>query len=271
MDRAADRASSARGVRRGGLHRWILRSGCLQRGRHHRLLRDAAKTCTPLWTAATGGNSYSSPAVANGVVYFGSGDGKLYAFSAAGTTGCSGTPKICTPLWTGATGNRIASSPAVAAHGLRRLAGRQALRLQRRRHHRLLRHPQDLHPAVDRPSGGGQSSPAVANGVVYNGSSGKLYAFSAAGTTGCSHPQDLHPAVDLAKQRKHHLFLAGRGQRAGLRRAMGPAIPLRVQKVARGPHDHRRDDADPQTAPSPRAPCDQPTAARSGPELERYD
>ena len=33
----------------------------------------------------------------------GAADSKLYAFSAAGTTACSGTPKICKPLWTGTT------------------------------------------------------------------------------------------------------------------------------------------------------------------------
>src|SRR5437867_3875286 len=68
------------------------------------------------WTAATGNSiNASSPAVAGGVVYVGSLDGKLYAFSASGSTNCSGTPKTCTPLWTGATGNFVVSSPAVAS------------------------------------------------------------------------------------------------------------------------------------------------------------
>jgi outer membrane protein assembly factor BamB len=40
--------------------------------------------CTPLWTAPTGGFVDSSPAVANGVVYVGSNDGKVYAFALAG-------------------------------------------------------------------------------------------------------------------------------------------------------------------------------------------
>jgi hypothetical protein len=54
--------------------------------------------------------------VANGVVYNGAA-GKVYGFSAGGTTGCSGTPpnRTCTPLWTAATGgNTTYSSPAVA-------------------------------------------------------------------------------------------------------------------------------------------------------------
>ncbi len=100
------------------------------------------KTCKPLWTGTIqpfGNYIVSSPSVANGVVYVGSEDGIIYAFSAVGTTGCSGTPKTCKPLWTATTRGTI------------------------------------------------ESSPTVANGVVYIGSDdGKLYAFSAAGTTNCA-------------------------------------------------------------------------------------
>src|SRR6059058_3549616 len=72
-------------------------------------------TCAPLWTATTGAEVSSSPAVVNGVVYIGSTqpDNKLYAFDAAGETGCSGTPKTCAPLWTATTGGAVNSSPAV--------------------------------------------------------------------------------------------------------------------------------------------------------------
>ena len=66
-------------------------------------------TLVQAWTATTGNAIYSSPAVANGVVYVGSGDHKLYAFKA---DGC-GQP-TCPPLWTAATGIAIQSSPAVA-------------------------------------------------------------------------------------------------------------------------------------------------------------
>jgi len=48
------------------------------------------------------------------VVYVGSSYQKLYAFDAAGSIGCTGTPKVCTPLWTATTGNAVYSSPAVA-------------------------------------------------------------------------------------------------------------------------------------------------------------
>jgi hypothetical protein len=67
------------------------------------------------WTTNVTSAVGNSPAVANGVVYVGSVQGKLYAFSAVGTTGCSGTPKTCTPLWTGTSpSNTTYASPAVA-------------------------------------------------------------------------------------------------------------------------------------------------------------
>jgi outer membrane protein assembly factor BamB len=73
------------------------------------------KVCTPLWTATTAGVVASSPAVAGGVVYVGSNDGKLYAFDAAGGAAtCTGTPGVCVPLWVGATGGAVFSSPAVS-------------------------------------------------------------------------------------------------------------------------------------------------------------
>ena len=64
------------------------------------------------WTATTGATSawpFSTPAVANGVVYVGSGDDKLYAFKA---DGCGRAE--CLPLWTATTGSEILSSPSVA-------------------------------------------------------------------------------------------------------------------------------------------------------------
>jgi outer membrane protein assembly factor BamB len=108
------------------------------------------------------------------MVYLGSGDGNLYAFS---TAGCSGT---CQPLWTGATGaigSGITSSPAVA-NGKVYIGGADGKLYA-------------FNAATGAPlwtaaNAGSTSSPAVANGVVYAGSNGQLYAFSAAGTTGCS-------------------------------------------------------------------------------------
>ena len=147
------------------------------------------KTCSPLWTATTGGGVESSPNVVNGVVYVGSRDGKLYAYDANGVTNCGGTPKTCSPLWTATTGAGVSSSPAVAngvvyvgsdddklyaydANGVTNCGGT----------------PKTCSPlwtaatieSID-------SSPAVSNsGVVYVGSSdGNLYAFDAKGATNC--------------------------------------------------------------------------------------
>ena len=58
-----------------------------------------------LWSYPTGDIVSSSPAVAGGVVYVGSYDGKVYALSA--TTGTS--------IWSYTTGNWVQSSPAVAS------------------------------------------------------------------------------------------------------------------------------------------------------------
>jgi hypothetical protein len=78
----------------------------------------AARTCTPLWASGPGGTGYvtpSSPAVANGVVYFSSTDGGTYAYDAAGSLNCaaSGTSRTCTPLWGAVTGYIGGGSPAV--------------------------------------------------------------------------------------------------------------------------------------------------------------
>ncbi|MGH8985420.1 MAG: PQQ-binding-like beta-propeller repeat protein [Acidimicrobiia bacterium] len=62
----------------------------------------------------------SSPAVANGVVYVVSNDGKLYALDAAGVSGCSGTPKTCGPLFSATTGpptSTFNSSSLAVAYG----------------------------------------------------------------------------------------------------------------------------------------------------------
>jgi outer membrane protein assembly factor BamB len=128
------------------------------------------------WTADTGNAIRSSPAVANGVVYVGSWDGKLYAYA----VGCASGGGSCTPLWTAApatTGASIYSSPAVA-DGVVYVGDTYG---------KLYAY------AVGCNSGGGTctplwtattegaiwSSPAVANGVVYVGSEGaKLYAYA---------------------------------------------------------------------------------------------
>jgi outer membrane protein assembly factor BamB len=70
----------------------------------HNLYAFNAQTGAQLWSTPTGASISSSPAVADGVVYVGSEDDSLYAFNAQ--TG--------TQLWSTPTGSYIYSSPAVA-------------------------------------------------------------------------------------------------------------------------------------------------------------
>ena len=131
------------------------------------------------WTGATGGAVNSSPTVANGVVYVGSADGKLYAFA----VGCGNGGGACTPLWSSAAIGALDSSPAVAG-GVVYIGSADG----------------KLYAfAVGCASGGGtcspvwssatlgaiHSSPSVDAGVIYVGSNdGKLYAFAAGCATG---------------------------------------------------------------------------------------
>ena len=57
----------------------------------------------------------SSPAVANGVVYFSSTNGGTYGYDAAGLRNCSASAaaKRCSPLWGAVTGFIGGGSPAV--------------------------------------------------------------------------------------------------------------------------------------------------------------
>ncbi len=127
-------------------------------------------TLVQAWNATTGNAIGSSPAVANGVVYVGSGDHKLYAFKA---DGC-GQP-TCSFLWTASAGGAIESSPAVA-NGVVYVGSFDD---------KLYAFKADgcgqstCQPLWTASTGDViYSSPAVANGVVYVGSyDHKLYAF----------------------------------------------------------------------------------------------
>jgi len=110
------------------------------------------------WSYSTGGQAYSSPAVADGVVYVGSSDNKLYALDAA-----TGALK-----WSYTTGSRVDASPAVAGG--------------------VVYVGSDKVYALEAATGtlkcsytGGGGFVAVANGVVYAASWNKtLYALDAA-------------------------------------------------------------------------------------------
>jgi len=140
------------------------------------------KTCAPLWRSQDSQTSMS-PAVANGIVYLSSESGNLEAFDANGVTNCSGTPKICSPLWTAALGVPSSdSAPTVAngvvyvgiwafdAKGVTNCSGT----------------PKVCNPLWTISAGGGASSPAVANGIVYFGGGPELDAYDANGVTNCS-------------------------------------------------------------------------------------
>jgi hypothetical protein len=116
------------------------------------------------------------------VLYVGGIEG-LYAYSAAGTSGCSGTPKTCQPLWLGDTGqvgslNSVgASSPAVVGGVAYVGAGNQLVAFSTT--------CSGTCSPLWRFDTGGQvsSSPAVANGKVYiAGGNAKMYVLSTAGT-----------------------------------------------------------------------------------------
>jgi outer membrane protein assembly factor BamB len=135
----------------------------------HNLYAFDAASGTTLWTATTGGPLDSSPAVVNGVVYVGSGDGSLYAFDATGA-GCSGSPKTCNPLWTAPTGSPVFSSPAVANGVVYVNSEDNSLYAFDATGANCSGTPKTCAPLWTGGTGGTvpvDSSPAVANGVVY--------------------------------------------------------------------------------------------------------
>jgi outer membrane protein assembly factor BamB len=141
-----------------------------------------------LWTASTGGTIYSSPTVANGIVYIGSQDANLYAFDAAGNTNCSGTPKTCSPLWTALTDGRIYSSAAFS-NGVVYVGsqGGNLYAFDAAGNTNCSGTPKTCAPLWTDQTGSVSSSPAVANGIVYVGDFfSTVYGFDAAGKTNCS-------------------------------------------------------------------------------------
>jgi outer membrane protein assembly factor BamB len=132
------------------------------------------RTCSPLWTAATGGAVRSSPAVANGTVYVGSDDGKLYAFDAAGVFNCSaGPPRTCLARWVTTTAGTVRSSPVVS-NGVVYVGSDDAGLYALNATTGMVIWKTITGAAV-------RSSPAVSSGVVYVGSDDKaVYALDAA-------------------------------------------------------------------------------------------
>lgn len=140
--------------------------------------------CAPLWQGDAGKSAIleSSPTVAGGLVYVGAFDGRLYAFPA---NGCGAA--LCQPTWIGSTGGTIESTPTVSgdvvyigsddgflyAFAARGCGRQHCLALWRGE----LGSPELTSSVFD-------STPAVADGVVYIGSAHSLAAFDAAGCGG---------------------------------------------------------------------------------------
>jgi outer membrane protein assembly factor BamB len=146
------------------------------------------KVCTPLWTAPTFG-SFSSPTVANGVVY--TGGEFVSAFDAHGITNCSGTPKVCMPLWASAFPFPTFNSSPSMANGVLYASGEddKLYAFDANGNTNCSGTPKKCSPLWTAIMGTtlSDSTPAVAGGVVYVGSNdAKLYAFDANGNTNCS-------------------------------------------------------------------------------------
>jgi outer membrane protein assembly factor BamB len=129
--------------------------------------------CSPLWSARAGGTITATPAVANGEVYVGASDGKLYAFPAGGCGAAT-----CTPTWTGSTGGPITSAAAVSAATVWVASGDGKL---------YAFNAQGCGAPTCVPTwtaviGGTLSPPSVAGSVLFIASSnGHLYAYNASG------------------------------------------------------------------------------------------
>lgn len=149
------------------------------------------RTCAPLWTAPYPGLTVGGPAVAGGVVFVGGGSSTgsmLWAFDAAGVTGCGGVPKTCAPLWVAAVNGDAGASAAVVsgvvyigagngklyAYDAAGVTGCSGI-------------PRTCAPLWTAQTGDQiLASPTVVDGVVYVGSWDRsLYAFDASGTLGC--------------------------------------------------------------------------------------
>ncbi len=117
--------------------------------------------------------------------------GTLYAFSANGTTNCSGTPTTCLPLWSaamGTTSTQVPPSPAVSGGVVYDESADGTLYAFDAGVTNCSGTPRTCTPLWTAALSAGPqygSSPAVANGIVY-APGGNLEAFDANGTTNCA-------------------------------------------------------------------------------------
>jgi outer membrane protein assembly factor BamB len=141
----------------------LLPSGGRDNVKEHALNVNNVHTLALKFSYSTGDIVYSSPAVVNGMVYFGSNNSKVYALNA--TTGAL--------AWQYTTLSYIYSSPAVANGVVYIGSNDGTMSALNAKTGALLWRYETRH-------GGVESSPTVANGAVYFGSvGGNVYALNA--------------------------------------------------------------------------------------------
>ena len=126
-----------------------------------------ATTGAQIWSYLTGGTTFSSPAIANGVLYIGSGNGKIYAINAENGT----------PIWLAQTGDIIYSSPAFTNNIVYTISENGNVYALNAKNGAVI-----WQAYVGSGTDHTDTSPSVANGIVYICTRNGNYAFNA--TTG---------------------------------------------------------------------------------------
>ena len=154
-------------------------------------------TLTLKFTAIAGSHPLQVEADVNGVLYaasydlptgLGAEDGTLYAFSAAGTTGCSGAPVTCAPLWSASLGiGTSAFYDLTVSNGVVYINGGLGLEaFDAAGQTNCSGTPTVCQPMWQASVNSAGAVPTVANGTVFVTSNGDLQAFDANGNTNCS-------------------------------------------------------------------------------------
>ncbi len=130
------------------------------------------------------------PVVANGVLYvldIGTSSNLLRAYSAVGTTNCSGSPLSCQPLWTATlqVGGLFPATPAVANGVVYVVSDTILYAFDQNGTTNCSGTPKVCTP-LWQALYGASDTPTVANGVVYVNSGSGIAAYDAAGATNCS-------------------------------------------------------------------------------------
>jgi hypothetical protein len=159
------------------------------------------KVCNPEWTytVPTGYiDGLVSMTVANGVLVAGGNSDHIYAFDAAGTTDCSGTPRVCQPMWLAQAGGGLAISHGIVYASQAGYDGVAIDTYDAAGNTNCSGSPSICTPLWSDQTGNvgpyiGGGVPTVANGLVYfaigagtTTSPGTLEAFDANGNTDCS-------------------------------------------------------------------------------------